>query len=108
MRPHSDVRCDVAAALVDGPGTVLELAQRTGWSVAAVRTALDNMVRAGDATNEAHPPVRRPGVCRPVPVFSRAQRSEQGLRLRSPMQGLIEAWARLPVLGLEQPMEAAM
>lgn len=107
MRPHSDVRVDVAAALVDGPGTVLQLAQRTGWSVAAVRTALDNMVRAGDATNEVCPPVRRAGVCRPIPVYSRSHRLEVVRGPFNPVQGLIEAWARLPAYP-DLAMEAAM
>ena len=48
MRPQSEIRVTLAAALVDGAGTTKQLAQRTGWSIGMTRRALDNMVTAGD------------------------------------------------------------
>jgi len=69
MRPQSEVRLAVAAALIDGPGTVRQLAVRTGWSVGTVRTALDNMERAGDVRVIDAQPQR--GSKRWVPVYAR-------------------------------------
>ena len=42
MRPHSEIRLDLAAALIDGGGTTKQLAQRTGWSIGLTMRALDN------------------------------------------------------------------
>lgn len=95
MRPHSEVRLAVAAALIDGPGTCRELAQRTGWSIAAVRLTVWNMVRSGDAAVSAS--VRRSGCKRPVPVYSRATRAEPVLRDAVP--DLIAVWAGIATLG---------
>lgn len=96
MRPHSEIRVTLAAALLDGPGTTRQLAQRTGWSIGLTRCALDNMVRAGDA--EKHESVRMPGVKRPVPVYRRALRHlDVQAANQSPYQSLIEAWAQRPV-----------
>lgn len=69
MRPQSEVRVAVSAALVDGPGTTRQLAQRTGWSVGHVRVALDNMARAGEAY-VSHL-VAQAGARRRVPVYAR-------------------------------------
>lgn len=99
MRPLSEIRLDLAAALIDGPGTTRQLAQRTGWAIGLTRTALDNMVRAGDATKPRT--VRVPGCKRPVPVYERAVRQVDVVAANdSPYLSLIAAWAR--------PMEAAM
>lgn len=96
MRPHSEIRVTLSAALMDGPGTTRQLAQRTGWSIGLTRCALNNMVRAGDA--EKHERIRVPGVKRPVPVYRRAQRATDTLAAnQSPYQSLLEAWAQRPV-----------
>lgn len=90
MRPQSEVRVDLAAALIDGPGTTRQLAQRTGWSIGMARTALDNMVRSGQACKGA--PVRLPGCKRPVPVYQRPLPRGDAANDR-PFVSLIAAWA---------------
>lgn len=93
-RPYSEIRLDLTAALLDGPGTCRDLAKRTGWSIGLVRVCLRNMVAAGAAVNLD--PVRVPGVRRPVPVYARAP---ERAFLREPDSGirdLIAAWAGLP------------
>lgn len=96
MRPHSEIRLDLSAALVDGGGTTKQLAQRTGWSIGMTREALNNMCNAGDA----HKPrsVRVPGVKRPVPVYERACRAADLQAAAEPYISLIAAWGR-PVAG---------
>ena len=109
MRPASEIRMALAAALMDGPGTCRQLAQRTQGSVAIVREALNNMVRAGDARKASS--VRVPGVKRPVPVYARAVRSvDLAAANESPFVSLIDAWMARPALrvGHSEPMEAAM
>ena len=96
MRPQSEIRVCLAAALMDGPGTCKQLAQRTGWSIGMTRRALNNMVYAGDARKPYS--VRVAGVCRPVPVYERAAPAVQD---HCPMASLIAAW-------VSQPMVAAM
>jgi hypothetical protein len=103
MRPYSDVRVDLAAALIDGEGTTKQLAQRTGLPVSRTRRALDNMVRAGDAMKMT--PVRVPGVKRPVPVYGRAVRADDMACDAEPFVSLIQAWASMPA---RQPVEAVM
>ncbi len=95
MRPQSEVRVAVAAALMDGPATTRELAMRTGWSVGRVRTVMMDMVRAGDA--KVLPGVRRVGCKRLVPVYARAQRVDA---VRAEVPDLVALWAGLarPVL----------
>lgn len=108
MRPHSEIRIDLAAALVDGGGTTKQLAQRTGWSIGLTRRALDNMVTAGDACKSRS--VRVPGVKRPVPVYERALRADVHAANDEPYVSLIAAWAR-PLTSHVAPaslMEAAM
>jgi len=100
LRPHSEIRIDLSAALVDGGGTTRQLAQRTGWSVGLTREALNNMVKAGDAAKLRS--VRVPGVKRPVPVYERAVRPDVCAANDEPYISLIAAWAR-PLR-----MEAAM
>lgn len=90
MRPQSEIRVCLSAALMDGPGTVKALAMRTGWSLGMVRTALDNMVRAGDACVVE----RRPGVRGLLAVYGRAVRTEAAAN-ETPFQSLIQAWAGL-------------
>ena len=96
MRPQSEIRVTLAAALIDGGGTTKQLAQRTGWSIGLTRRALDNMVTAGDA----HKPrtVRVAGVCRPVPWYERACRAADLQAAAEPYISLIAAWGR-PVSG---------
>lgn len=95
MRPHSEIRVDLAAALLDGPGTTCELAMRTGWSIGLTREALNNMVHAGDACKPCS--VRQPGVKRPVPVYARAMRRlDAEAANQAPYQSLLEAWAARP------------
>jgi len=97
-RPVSDAALDLMAALIDGPGTCRQLAQRTGLAVSATRTALDNMVRRGDACADER--VRVPGVKRPVPVYSRAQAGDDsGDAVCLP--DLIAVWAGLHVMAAE-------
>lgn len=93
MRPMSEVRVSLASALMDGPGTCKQLAQRTGWSIGLTRRALDNMVTAGDACKPRS--VRVPGVKRPVPVYARALRAvDLASANDSPYISLIAAWSR--------------
>lgn len=99
MRPVSDIRLGLQAALVDGPGTSRELAQRICAGRQAVTVALDNMVRAGDVAKLPRP-VRVPGVKRPVPVYARPQAADAG-----PVQSLLACWAAQAV---QQQQEAAM
>lgn len=98
MRPQSEIRVCLSSALLDGPGTTWQLAQRTGWSIGMTRRALDNMCTAGDA----HKPrsVRVPGVKRPVPVYERAPLCAAA-NTTEHIASLISAW-------VGQPMEAAM
>jgi hypothetical protein len=93
MRPHSEVRLDVAAALIDGGGTTHALAQRTGWSVGLVRWALDNMVRS-QPPQAAKRFVRVAGVRRPVPFYQRPPEAVDVDADDAPAyRSLIEAWA---------------
>lgn len=87
MRPQSEIRICLSAALLEGPGTTRQLAQRTGWSIGLAREALNNMVRAGDA----HKPysVRVPGVKRPVPLYARSVRPADRAQ---PWQALQTFW----------------
>jgi len=96
MRPQSEIRVTLAAALIDGGGTTKQLAQRTGWSIGLTREALNNMCNAGDA----HKPrsVRVAGVKRPVPWYERACRAADLQATAEPYMSLIAAWAR-PVSG---------
>jgi hypothetical protein len=90
-RPYSEIRLDLAAALVDGGGTTRQLAQRTGWSIGLTRTALDNMVRGGDACKART--VRVPGVKRPVPFYERATRAEDATPIQhAPLASIISLW----------------
>jgi hypothetical protein len=92
MRPYSEIRIDLAAALVEGGGTTRQLAQRTGWSIGLTREALNSMCKAGDA----HKPrsVRVPGVKRPVPVYERACRVVDLSTDDEPLISLLACWAR--------------
>ena len=94
MRPQSEIRITLAAALIDGGGTTRQLAQRTGWSIGLTRRALDNMVTAGDARKPRS--VRVPGVKRPVPVYERAVRDADDQADDEPWLDLISAWACPP------------
>lgn len=111
MRPQSEIRVDLAAALVDGPGTCKQLAQRTGWAIGMTREALNNMVRAGQACKPST--VRVPGVKRPVPVYARppVQAFDPASRPgHVALSGVLSAWTRWPayVGGPVNPMEARM
>lgn len=101
MRPHSEIRVALAAALLDGGGTTRQLAQRTGWSIGLTREALNNMARAGDATKRG---VRVPGVKRPVPFYERACRMADELLQAEPHVTLIAAWARPAIHTMEAVM----
>ncbi len=94
MRPHSEIRIDLAAALVEGGGTTRQLAQRTGWSIGLTREALNNMARAGDCAKRF---IRVAGVKRPVPFYERACRRADAARCNTaPLVSLIAAWAGQP------------
>lgn len=68
-RPRGEFRVLLHQALADGgPGTCLDLAQRTRMGIVACRLTLADMVRAGHAKVQST--VRRAGVKRPVPVYS--------------------------------------
>ena len=93
MRPHSEIRVLLAAAMVDGGGTSRELARRVCASHGLAMRTLDNMVRAGDARKARA--VRVPGVKRPVPVYERAMRADAAAAAAAndaPYQSLIQAW----------------
>lgn len=107
MRPQSEIRVTLAAALVDGGGTSKQLAQRTGWSIGMTMRALDNMVTAGDARKARM--VRVPGVKRPVPVYERAVRpSDAAVGCGAPGVDLIMAWAGLAPPAVDHQQGAAM
>jgi len=107
MRPQSEIRVTLAAALVDGAGTTKQLAQRTGWSIGMTRRALDNMVTAGDVCKPRS--VRVPGVKRPVPVYARALRqSDAAVCTDAPGVDLIMAWAGLMPPATDRQQGAAM
>lgn len=107
MRPQSEIRVTLAAALVDGPGTTRQLAQRTGWAIGDTREALNNMVKAGDVHKPSS--VRMPGVKRPVPVYARAMRAaDAAADDRSGGVDLILAWAGLAAPAGAKPLEAAV
>lgn len=94
-RPQSEIRVDLMAALVDGPGTTRELAQRTGWAIGLTREALNNMVKAGDVRKGK--PVHVRGVKRPVPVYERAVRVRDALgTAHLSLHGVMAGWARWP------------
>lgn len=101
MRPQSEIRVDLSAALLDGPGTSRELAQRTGWAIGMVRKCLDNMVGAGDAVKPRC--VRVHGVRRPVPVYARpaGRDVDEDDDCGGGVQDLIAVWA-----GLASPARA--
>lgn len=104
MRPHSEIRVDMAAALVDGPGTVVQLAQRTGWSIGLTRKALDNMAAAGDAV--VLDKIRVPGIRRRVPLYAKASRRSSALAPgHAPLAGVLAGWLRWP--SYAQPLEEA-
>lgn len=90
MRPQSEIRVCLSAALVEGGGTTRQLAQRTGWSIGLTREALNNMARSGDCRKRY---VRVPGVCRPVPFYERAVRASSASHDTAPLVSLIAAWA---------------
>ncbi|MEY5099142.1 MAG: hypothetical protein RJA36_1861 [Pseudomonadota bacterium] len=92
MRPQSEIRIELAAALIDGGGTTKQLAQRTGWSITLTMWALKNMVSAGDARKART--VRVPGVKRPVPWYERAERAAAVAPSGEPYISLIAAWSR--------------
>jgi hypothetical protein len=94
MRPQSQCRVETAAALLDGPGTSKELAQRTGWSIGATREALHSMVRAGDARVSQQ--IRVKGVKRPVPVYVKCVRVLDVATSRSASFAMLQAWATWP------------
>jgi hypothetical protein len=107
VRPQSEIRVTLAAALVDGGGTSKQLAQRTGWSIGMTMRALDNMVTAGDACKART--VRVPGVKRPVPVYERAIRpSDAAAGDGGPGFDLILAWAGLAPPPVNQQQGSAM
>lgn len=90
MRPHSEIRVLLAAAMVDGGGTARELARRVCASHALVMETLNNMVKAGDACKPRS--VRVAGVKRPVPWYERAVRADECAANDAPYQSLISAW----------------
>ncbi len=100
MRPQSEIRVCLSAALVEGGGTTRQLAQRTGWSIGLTREALNNMVKAGDACKRY---VRVQGVCRPVPFYERRCRDAALEFDAAPLVSLISAWVTRPAT-----LEAAM
>lgn len=108
MRPHSALRADLSAALIDGGGTSRQLAERIGRPYSNDDRALRDTLRAMRVAGEVHAPrsVRLPGVKRPVPVYERAPAPQQ-----SPAEGwqtLLQAWMRPSVMASDEAMEAAM
>lgn len=102
MRPQSEIRIDLDAAMVDGGGTTRELAQRTGWSIGMTREALNNMVR-GKRPQAIKRYVRVPGVKRPVPYYERAQ-PEDDTPAEQPFLALLAAWQRPVAVARERAM----
>lgn len=93
-RPQSAVRVDMAAALAVRPGTVRELAQRTGWAIHHAQWAVRNMVAAGQAAKLYS--VRRAGCRRPVPVYGTAPEPVQASGSAwAGMAQVVAAWPRM-------------
>jgi len=68
-RPRGEIRQVLFNALREGPAsTTRELAARAGVGITAAMDTLNNMVKAGEVV-VLHS-ARRPGVKRPVPVYS--------------------------------------
>lgn len=106
MRPQSEIRICLTAALVDGPGTTRQLAQRTGWAIGMTRKTLLNMVQAGDADSTTR--IRQPGVFRPVPVYRRAQRATDAASTSTEhLPDIISLWAASRPAPARPPMPAS-
>jgi hypothetical protein len=105
-RPFCEERLALDAALVDGPGTSRQLAQRSGVGFKAATSALNNMCTAGDVV-KIHS-VRVPGCKRPVPVYARCCRAQDSAE-SEPINDLISAWYQRPVaVALQASRGAAM
>jgi len=110
-RPFCEERLALEAALVDGPGTSRQLAQRSGVGFKAATATLHNMCTAGDAV-KTHS-VRVAGCKRPVPVYARALRGDDADAAAAlagePINELITAWYQRPaVLPVQATVRPAM
>lgn len=101
-RPASLATVAVLAALVDGPGTTADLAQRLGMDRLAVMWALHNLCARGEVVKAELVRVR--GVKRPVPVYARADPDEDDIggdgRACGGVHDLIAVWAGLAPAGV--------
>jgi hypothetical protein len=106
-RPFCEERLALEAALVDGPGTSRQLAQRSGVGFKAATATLHNMCTAGDAV-KTHS-VRVAGCKRPVPVYARALRAcmAQDSAESEPINDLISAWYQRPAAVVLQASRGA-
>lgn len=96
MRPRSDVRSLVTAALVEaGPAYPLQLSHRLELDVCAVRSTLSNMCRAGEVMVLRDE--RLPGSNRPARVYGLID-AGTGEREKDPLDwSLIDCWSSWPV-----------
>lgn len=94
MRPQSETRIAIAAALIEGGGTSRQIAARICGGQADVMNTLNNMVQAGDVRKVRL--VRVDGVKRPVPWYERAPLCGADAA-NEPIQSLIAIWAACPV-----------
>lgn len=90
MRPQSELRIALSAALIEGGGTTRELARRTNAGRTLAMYTLRDMVRAGDARVARM--VRVPGCKRPVPYYERAIRQPDQAPRHQALQSLISMW----------------
>lgn len=94
-RPRGEFRRLITKALADGgPATSREIAQRTGIAFGVTMETLNNMVRAGDAVKLE--PVRRSGVCRPVPFYGPAAEVAHADAAAELQASLAAAWRAAP------------
>ena len=79
MRPQSELRIALSAALIEGGGTTRELARRTNAGRTLAMYTLRDMVRV-------------PGCKRPVPYYERAIRQPDQAPRHQALQSLISMW----------------
>lgn len=91
MRPPGPCRMDTLAALVDGPGTTREIAQRTGWAIGDTRQALKRLRKSGEVVMLE--PIKARGVKRPVPVYGKAETAPEPQASSADALAMLQAWS---------------
>lgn len=94
MPVRGEIRDALGMALKGGHGTTRDLAMRSGVGVSAAMYTLRNMVDAGEACRL--PPVRVPGVKRPVPVYGPAEHDDAANEDGGINWDLVTCWSQWP------------